>query len=319
MCLQNGGVTMVLIFANAIMCCLSSGSSFILWGKAIFPHWFRNISTGLHLGYRTLQCMVSCFAFVIPILIWGRGDSRQVAERGHCSNSACKTGWWTCCAPWMNNFKYVACAICVLDFAWGVSSRQTCSEAKGIYICQSGSYEIMHVEESQSRVPTFCWKFVDSLQIELFVSFCAQQFVGCKKRLAHDVVQDFCKLSAIVLLLLIVAARLSTGGNWPRSPSMEGKTKVPSVTWRVNRGPMRIHFFLCFWIICLLLRLDHLCLDHARYCNPLHISTYEDEDYVGKIKKLAMRSTPQNLGYQCLQRYAAYTCCRWLRQMGDVV
>ena len=237
MCLQNGGVTMVLIFANAIMC--------YPLGKGNFPTLVQKHFNGAASWLQNFAVYGVVFR-ICNILIWGRGDSRQVAERGHCSNSACKTGRWTCCAPWMNNFKYVACAICVLDFAWGVSSRQTCSEAKGIYICQSGSYEIMHVEESQSRVPTFCWKFVDSLQIELFVSFCAQQFVGCKKRLVHDVVQDFCKLSAIVLLLLIVAARLSTGGNWPRSPSMEGKTKVPSVTWRVNRGPMRIHFFYVF-------------------------------------------------------------------------
>lgn len=64
------------------------------------------------------------------------------------------------------------------------------------------------------------------------------------------------------------------------------------------------------------LRLEHLCLDQAVHCNPLLQSTYADEDFVGKVKKLALRSSPTGLSYQVLLRYVAYTCCRWLRRLG---
>ena len=65
------------------------------------------------------------------------------------------------------------------------------------------------------------------------------------------------------------------------------------------------------------LRIDHLCIDQAALMNPLTLSTYDDEDFVGKCKKLAMRSDVRALGYQTLHRYAAYVCCRWLRQLTD--
>lgn len=63
------------------------------------------------------------------------------------------------------------------------------------------------------------------------------------------------------------------------------------------------------------LRLDHLVIDQARVANPLPISTYTDEDFVGKVKRLCILAHPQNMSYQILQRYAAYTCVRWLRQL----
>ena len=205
MCLQNGGVTMVLIFANAIMCCLSSGSSFILWGKAIFPHWFRNISTGLHLGYRTLQCMVSCFA-ICNILIWGRGDSRQVAERGHCSNSACKTGWWTCCAPWMNNFKYMLLARSVYLTLLGVclQGKHVLRLRASIFVNLAAMRSCMSKNRNQG-----CLLSAENLSIlcrsnYLFHS-ALNSFVGCKKRLVHDVVQDF--LQAIGYRAFVVDSR----------------------------------------------------------------------------------------------------------------
>ena len=65
------------------------------------------------------------------------------------------------------------------------------------------------------------------------------------------------------------------------------------------------------------LRLDHLVIDQSQYCNPMASSTYDDEDFVGKTKKLAQMCQPMYLGYQCLERYAAYVCCRWLRQLTD--
>ena len=68
---------------------------------------------------------------------------------------------------------------------------------------------------------------------------------------------------------------------------------------------------------CLLSRIDHLVMDQAPYVNPLLLSTYDDEDHVGKCKKLAMRSPVSNLGFQTLQRYSAYVCCCWLRQLTE--
>ena len=62
-------------------------------------------------------------------------------------------------------------------------------------------------------------------------------------------------------------------------------------------------------------RLEHLVYDCAPRLSPLPASTYADEDMVGKIKQFALKSHPFRLGYQILQRYAAYCCCRWLRQL----
>ncbi|CAE7361318.1 unnamed protein product [Symbiodinium natans] len=60
---------------------------------------------------------------------------------------------------------------------------------------------------------------------------------------------------------------------------------------------------------------DHLAFDLAPRVNPLVLSCYMDEDAVGKMKRLAMKSHPQQLGRQVLARYAAYVCCRWLRML----
>ena len=65
------------------------------------------------------------------------------------------------------------------------------------------------------------------------------------------------------------------------------------------------------------LRLDHLVLDQAQFANPLLTSTYDDEDFVGKTKRLAMIASPVSLGHNVLERYAAYVCVRWLRQLTD--
>ena len=53
------------------------------------------------------------------------------------------------------------------------------------------------------------------------------------------------------------------------------------------------------------------------HVNPLLQSTYCDEDCVGKVKKLALRSSANGLSYQVLLRYVSYTCCRWLRALGE--
>ena len=63
-----------------------------------------------------------------------------------------------------------------------------------------------------------------------------------------------------------------------------------------------------------MLRLDHLCIEQAPFLNPFVQSAYTDEDMMGKAKRLAAASSPCRLGFQVLQRYAAYVCCRWLRE-----
>lgn len=62
-------------------------------------------------------------------------------------------------------------------------------------------------------------------------------------------------------------------------------------------------------------RLDHLCIDQAGRLNPLQHSTYDDEDYVGKIKRLCILAAPQTMGWHVLERYSSYVCVRWLRSM----
>lgn len=65
------------------------------------------------------------------------------------------------------------------------------------------------------------------------------------------------------------------------------------------------------------LRLDHLVLDQCQRLNPLQLSTYDDEDFVGKIKRLCMLSHPSQMGFQVLERYSAFVCCRWLRRQTE--
>lgn len=65
------------------------------------------------------------------------------------------------------------------------------------------------------------------------------------------------------------------------------------------------------------LRMDHLIYDVAPRMNPLALSTYQDEDAVGKVKRLAMLSHPTRMGGQVLARYSAYVCVRWLRKLSE--
>ena len=67
--------------------------------------------------------------------------------------------------------------------------------------------------------------------------------------------------------------------------------------------------------MCIYLRLDHIVWDQAPQISPLHASCYMDEDGMGQIKRLAAQANPVSLGYTVLQRYSAYTCTKWLRQL----
>ena len=50
-------------------------------------------------------------------------------------------------------------------------------------------------------------------------------------------------------------------------------------------------------------RLDHLCLDVAPQINPLHVSNYQEEDHVGRMKRLAVACHPEKLGQAVLERW----------------
>ena len=63
-------------------------------------------------------------------------------------------------------------------------------------------------------------------------------------------------------------------------------------------------------------RLDHIVLDQAKHLNPLYGSNYSDEDMMGNIKVLAASSSPLRLGFQVMERYSAYVCCRWMQRGG---
>lgn len=62
-------------------------------------------------------------------------------------------------------------------------------------------------------------------------------------------------------------------------------------------------------------KLDHLVLDQSERVCPMAVSTYMDEDMVGKVKRFAMMSHPNLLGRQVLLRYSAYCCTRWQRRL----
>lgn len=109
---------------------------------------------------------------------------------------------------------------------------------------------------------------------------------------------------------------------------MENQAQTPPVPWPSNGlfGLRPKGFFLKdrFYYVflpqkahLLALRLDHLCYDQALRFNPLLLSTYSDEDFIGKCKALAMKCSPSRLGFQCLERYSAYVCCKWLRRLTD--
>ena len=58
-----------------------------------------------------------------------------------------------------------------------------------------------------------------------------------------------------------------------------------------------------------------MCYDSARIASPLKMACYVDEDCIGQIKRIAREANPQRLDVQVMQRYAAYCCVRWLRQL----
>ena len=95
---------------------------------------------------------------------------------------------------------------------------------------------------------------------------------------------------------------------------MESQTQRPQVSWIM---PFTFDVFFINMLNIVLPRLDHLVYDQAPVLNPLKQACYQDEDCVGQIKKLCAKSHPNKLGHQVLQRYSAFVCCRWLRQLTD--
>ena len=150
---------------------------------------------------------------------------------------------------------------------------------------------------------------------------CPQLLFGCI-RVLHWLSR---KVSTCLIFLLHHWLRLSTGSAWDGDPCVQNQTKIPSVAGIRRRDfnfPVSANFAgtMLHWQFFFYtgnLRLDHLVIDQSVYCNPMATSTYDDEDFVGKTKKLAQMCQPLYLGYQCLERYAAYVCCRWLRQLTE--
>ena len=54
-------------------------------------------------------------------------------------------------------------------------------------------------------------------------------------------------------------------------------------------------------------RLDHLCLDAAKASNPLREAVYQEEDFVGRIKRLLVCTIHQGVALKLL---AASRCSR---------
>ena len=60
-------------------------------------------------------------------------------------------------------------------------------------------------------------------------------------------------------------------------------------------------------------------LDVAPQINPLWVSNYQEEDHVGKMKRLAIVCQPEKLGRTVLERWCWYTCVHWLRERKEKV
>ena len=58
-------------------------------------------------------------------------------------------------------------------------------------------------------------------------------------------------------------------------------------------------------------QLDHLVLDCAPQSNPLRVANYQEEDMVGRMKRLALASHPANLGLSVLERWSWHVALRW--------
>lgn len=125
----------------------------------------------------------------------------------------------------------------------------------------------------------------------------------------------------------ILDLRLGASCNWQWSNVVEDQTQTSPVSWCKNMLPVVRYVFVfpCLRckgfanMLCLVFpihknsRLDHLCIDQAKRLNPLQHSTYDDEDYVGKIKKLCLLAPPSKMALHVLERYTSYVCTRWLR------
>ena len=58
-------------------------------------------------------------------------------------------------------------------------------------------------------------------------------------------------------------------------------------------------------------QLDHLVLDCAPLSNPLRVANYQEEDMVGRMKRMALACHPANLGHSVLERWSWHVALRW--------
>lgn len=101
--------------------------------------------------------------------------------------------------------------------------------------------------------------------------------------------------------------------HWKGRTSLESAAKISQVSWLTYLQYSSHDELLAHCAVSL--RLDHICYDSAQTASPLRLSCYTDEDAMGQIKRLAREANPLRLDVQVLQRYSAYCCCRWLRQL----
>lgn len=185
------------------------------------------------------------------------------------------------------------------------------AEVAGIHICESCSNARCDFKTEQWWSSSSKWELESFANCELPVAFCSQLFhVG---RPVFFLKWKF----------QIVALDTSKVWRWKpyRKNDCYGKFDRNIISfvadllevflWSISEKA------LCAVMTWPVLRLEHIVYDCAPRLSPLPSSTYADEDMVGKIKQFAMRSHPARLGYCILQRYAAYCCCRWLREMTE--
>lgn len=264
--------------------------------------------------------MSTRFFWGISFLVQGGCCVGEMAERDHIVNRSTAAQWYTCSATCLYLKGIVllwCCSVffavvhCTLNSGSGLLCLWTWSRCERVWTNGSILFVCYLLRTCPSwKEQTFSTMLpsTDSWIVLWIVDF----------RLA---LSDFGFGHSIWEHELILALlRIGAGCYWIWFASMEVTPKISQAFWLNNTTVTAYEFLLAVYAPALSwyknLRLDHLVIDQAKFLSPLSNSGYSDEDMVGKIKLLAVKSSPLRLGFQILERYSAYTCCRWLRGSG---
>ena len=190
----------------------------------------------------------------------------------------------------------------IMTIIWFIS----CTKAEGGSLRQSCGNEGLHGQKMQlEQIAAGPAEPAHPERCKLSVSLCPQWCFACILS-RNGVLKIALQLFLWFLNSLGLAQEAISTGKllWKIRPKLHKFSSCNLICY-VNEFGMFCERFL---------RLDHIVLDQAQFLCPLQGSNYNDEDMMGNIKTLAAASTPVRLGYQVLERYSAYLCCRWMRR-----